>query len=164
MLIEVIVEEARWDHTDLKAWAETASQATLSFLKYDPADFEISLLACDDIRIAALNTDFRGKPTATNILSWPTEDRLADEAGTPPQPAVPGFLGDLALSYETCMAEADAQTKTLGDHVTHLIVHGVLHLLGYDHENDADATLMEGLETSILAELGISDPYKEADL
>ena len=86
--------------------------------------------------------------------------------GGDPLPAEPGIdglleLGDIALAYETCATEAQAAEKPLADHVTHLIVHGLLHLLGYDHENDPDALLMEGLEREILGKMGLDDPYRE---
>jgi probable rRNA maturation factor len=122
-------------------------------------------MGCDDARIAALNADFRGKPQPTNVLSWPSEDRAPDLPGSAPLPPVAGTaddpesLGDIALAWETCAAEAGAQGKPMADHVTHLVVHGVLHLLGYDHIDDADAGVMEALEVRILATLGVSDPY-----
>lgn len=103
---------------------------------------------------------------ATNVLSWPADDLSAVIPGAlpdAPQPDVTGTiaLGDLALSYDTCAREAAAQGKSLEHHVTHLIVHGVLHLLGYDHTRDADADLMEGCERKILGNMGIDDPYIE---
>ena len=124
------------------------------------------MLACDDTQIAKLNADFRAKPTPTNVLSWPSEERAADEPGGLPQPAHPGpdgliALGDIAIAYDTCAREAEAASKPLTDHVTHLIVHGTLHLLGYDHETEQDAALMEGLETKILGKMGLDDPYKD---
>jgi probable rRNA maturation factor len=123
------------------------------------------LMGCDDSRIAALNADFRGKPQPTNVLSWPSEERGAaapgdapdlPEAGTAEDPEE---LGDLAIAYETCAREAAEQGKPMADHVTHLVIHGLLHCLGYDHVDDADAAVMEGLEVGILAKLGLSDPY-----
>ena len=117
-------------------------------------------MACDDARIAALNADFRGKPTPTNVLSWPSDERSAATPGTPPDlPQTGTELGDIAIAYDTCAQEAAHQGKTLHAHVTHLIAHGILHLLGFDHIDDADAALMERTETRILASLGFSDPY-----
>ena len=127
--------------------------------------FSISLMGCDDARIAVLNADFRGKPQPTNVLSWPSEERGAEFVGEAPEPPEPGdpedpeSLGDIAIAYETCAREAEEQGKPMPDHVTHLIVHGVLHLLGYDHIEDEDAAVMEALEVRILASLGVSDPY-----
>ncbi|KPP89560.1 MAG: putative rRNA maturation factor YbeY [Rhodobacteraceae bacterium HLUCCA08] len=161
MSIDVLIEAESWSALDLAALAERAEAATLERLGLEPAAFEIALLACDDARIAALNADFRGKPQPTNVLSWPSEDRGAAGTGEmplPPDPADPE-LGDIAIAWETCAREAAEAGKPLADHVTHLTVHGILHLLGFDHERDADAALMEGLEVEILGKLGLSDPY-----
>lgn len=156
-------EDLRWEAHGLETLAQKATDATLVWIGLEPKDFEISLLACDDARIAALNADFRGKLKATNVLSWPSEERAAELDGqTPdlPDTARDTELGDIAIAYETCVKEASKLGKTLSDHTVHLLVHGTLHLLGYDHERDRDATLMEGLETQILGKLGIADPYK----
>ena len=129
------------------------------------ANWSRFLAVLDDARIATLNADFRGKPQPTNVLSWPSEGRGADVAGEDPERPEPGedddpeMLGDIAIAWETCAREAEAQGKPMVDHVTHLVVHGVLHLLGYDHVEDADAAVMERLEVGILASLGVSDPY-----
>mgnify|MGYP006287624467 CR=1 FL=1 len=97
----------------------------------------------------------------TNVLSWPAADRAPARPGETPAPPDPadGELGDIALSYETCAREAAEAGKTLEAHATHLIVHGILHLLGYDHETDADAALMERLEAEILGKMGVVAPY-----
>ncbi|NOX41246.1 MAG: rRNA maturation RNase YbeY [Alphaproteobacteria bacterium] len=164
-LVDVVIEDARWQAMDLMVLAQTACGATLAHLDMAPKVYEIALLACDDPRICALNSDFRDKPQATNILSWPAFELAAESEGSAPDPVPnpgatePVFLGDMAISYDTCMAEARAQSKSAADHVTHLLVHGCLHLLGYDHVLEKDACLMEGLEVSILANLNISDPY-----
>ena len=112
----------------------------------------ISILLTDDDTVRDLNARFRGKDTATNVLSFPAA----------PQPGVAGPqpLGDLALAYGVCATEATSQAKGLADHLRHLVVHGVLHLLGHDHEDDAEAEVMEGLERDILAGLGVGDPYR----
>lgn len=160
MTCEVVIEDARWG--DLQKLAEVATDAALAGIGLEPAAFEISLLACDDARIAVLNTDFRAKAQPTNVLSWPSEERGAMADGEAPvAPVLPqdAELGDIAIAYETCQREAEAAGKPFTNHVTHLIVHGTLHLLGYDHVRDGDAALMEGLETEILGNLGISDPY-----
>ncbi len=162
MLTDTMIEDPRWDAVALDELAETAAAATLTHLGLNPADWEISILACDDARIAALNAEFRDKAGATNVLSWPSEDRAARTPGAEPQLPAPGLdpeLGDIALAYDTCMAEALAAGKDPGDHVTHLLVHGVLHLLGFDHIRDEDATLMERIEAEILGKLGLPDPY-----
>lgn len=164
MSVDVIVEDTRWAEADIVSLSARAVEATLAHLGLDEDNCEISLLACDDARIAVLNTEFRDKPTATNVLSWPEAELAASEPGDlpiPPQADHTGeyTLGDIAIAYDTCEIEAKAAGKPLSDHATHLIVHGVLHLLGYDHIRDADATLMEGLETTILGKLGLDDPY-----
>jgi probable rRNA maturation factor len=164
MNIDLACEDDRWTALDLDALATRAAGQTLSCLGIDPEDCEISLLACDDSRIAALNREFRGKPLPTNVLSWPAQDLAAEAPGAQPDPPEADFtgelaLGDIALAWETCTSEAAAAGKPLADHVAHLLVHGLLHLLGYDHVRDPDATLMEALETRILGKMGIDDPY-----
>ena len=165
MLTETIIEAEGWAAYDLEALAERAACAALSELGLDPGFFEIAVLGCDDARIAALNADFRGKPQPTNVLSWPEEDLSAEEPGGVPRLPEgmdgdgPHGLGDIAIALETCLREAEEQRISARDHVTHLIVHGVLHLLGYDHVRDEDATLMESLETRILGNMGVKDPY-----
>ncbi|SDW42843.1 probable rRNA maturation factor [Allgaiera indica] len=161
------MEDPRWEALDLEELAERAVAAALGGAGLDPAMAEATLLACDDARIAVLNADFRDKPTPTNVLSWPAAERGADRPGGAPQAPEPDAfgaleLGDMAISWDTCTREATEQDKSLRDHVTHLIVHATLHLLGYDHIDAADAALMEGLEVRILASLGIADPYAEA--
>ena len=163
---DIVIEDDRWEAVDLEPLAHAAAQATLGHLGLDAESAEMTLLACDDARIVVLNEDFRGKARATNVLSWPAEERGAAAPGGDPLPVAPGIdgmleLGDIAMAYETCAAEANAAAKPLNAHVTHLIVHGLLHLLGYDHENDPDAMLMEGLEREILGKMGYDDPYKE---
>jgi probable rRNA maturation factor len=164
-LVDTVIEDARWETIGLSALADAAVRATLAEGRIDPAGLTLCLMACDDVRIAALNAEFRGKPAPTNVLSWPSEDRAATSPGAVPDAPEPGppddpdSLGDMALSYDTCAAEAAAQDKPLSDHVTHLVVHGTLHLLGYDHEDEADADLMEATEVRILATLGVADPY-----
>lgn len=164
MPVEVIVEDPRWQAAGLETLAARAAQATLVHFGLDLEVWEIGLLACDDSRIMALNTDFRGKPAATNVLSWPAEDLEPEMAGAMPRPPVPdgdeACLGDIAIAWETCAREADEGGHPLADHVTHLIVHAVLHLLGFDHIRDPDATLMETTEIDILGKLGVPDPYR----
>lgn len=161
---DILIEDRRWAAAGLSEFAEPAIQAVLDHLGLK-GEIEVSVLACNDDRIAALNADFRGKPQPTNVLSWPDEERGADCDGAVPAPPRPDpggtiALGDIAIAYGTCASEATAAGRALTDHATHLIVHGVLHLLGYDHERDADATLMEGIETEILGKMGIADPYR----
>lgn len=168
MLTDTIIEDDRWHELALEALAEGAASAALAHLGLDPTDFEIALLACDDSRIAVLNADFRDKPQATNVLSWPAEERAAAVDGAMPDLPDAGSdgpfaleLGDIAIAYDTCAREAADAGKPMADHVTHLIVHGTLHLLGFDHMRDKDATLMERSEVEILGKLGLADPYSQ---
>lgn len=164
-LVDTVIEDPRWDAFGLDALANRAARAALSGLGMVSDGFTLCLMGCDDARIAVLNAGFRGKAVATNVLSWPSEERgsgLAGQAPAAPQagdPDDPENLGDIAMSYDTCEREARAAGKPMTDHVCHLVVHGVLHLLGYDHISDADAALMEACEVRILATLGVSDPY-----
>jgi probable rRNA maturation factor len=167
VLTDTIYEATPWEEVGLETYAERAAQAVLAHLQLDPAFYEICVMGCDDARIATLNADFRGKPQPTNVLSWPSEDLAAhDDGGQPEEPSPEGeeephHLGDIAIAFETCQREAQEQGKTFEAHVMHLLVHGTLHLLGYDHIRDRDATLMEDIEVSILGKLGFADPYRE---
>ncbi len=167
MPVEVNVEDPRW--SDLSPLAEAAVAAALSHLGHDPAEFEVSVLACDDARMTALNAQFRGQEKPTNVLSWPAEDLAAEAEGAPPAPPErgtpddPAELGDIALAFETCAREAAAQDKPLPHHAAHLLIHSVLHLLGYDHLRPGDALLMEETEIAILADMGIANPYEALD-
>ena len=159
MTVDCMIEDRRWAAVDLEALAEAAAEATFSHLNL--IGFEVSVLGCNDARIAILNEDFRGKPMPTNVLSWPSDERGAAVDGGQPLPPsrTDPELGDIAIAYDTCAAEAEAAGKNIADHTTHLVVHGILHLLGYDHDRDQDATLMEGLESRILGNMGLADPY-----
>lgn len=164
MTTDALIEDDRWHPIDLAALADRATGATLTHLGLDSEICEVTVLACDDARIAALNAEFRGKPTPTNVLSWPSTDLAPQADGdvpANPSPDITGdiVLGDIAIAYETCLREAETAGKSLPDHAIHLIVHGLLHLLGYDHVRDRDATLMEKTETEILGRMGIDDPY-----
>ena len=164
-LVETVIEDARWEALGLAALAERAATAALAGAGLAIEGFSVSVMGCDDARIAVLNADFRDKPQPTNVLSWPSEERGAEFVGEAPDLPEPGDaedpepLGDIAIAWETCAREAEEQGKPMTDHVCHLLVHGVLHLLGYDHVEDEDAALMEALEVRILASLGVSDPY-----
>jgi len=159
-LVDLVVEDARWEAGGFEAVAERAVAAVLVAVGRVPARHELALLLCDDARIAVLNAEFRGKAVPTNVLSWPAF------AGEPPDPGSgpgdgnePLFLGDIAMAFDTCAREAAAAGVPLGDHAAHLVVHGVLHLLGYDHVGEQEAVEMEKIETKTLATLGIADPY-----
>lgn len=164
-IVDIVIEDARWEAFGLEPLAERAVSAALAGAGLSTAGYSVVLMGCDDARIAELNADFRGKPQPTNVLSWPSEERSAEEVGGVPDLPAPGDdedpceLGDIAIAYETCAREAVEQGKPMAEHVTHLVVHGLLHCLGYDHVEEADAAVMEGLEVRILASLGLSDPY-----
>lgn len=143
-MIEVEVEDEAWTQVlpDATARAERAAAAALGKIEGD-----LVVLLSSDAAVQDLNGRFRDKDAPTNVLSFP-----AAESAFP-------HLGDVVLAFGVCAAEAQAQGKTLADHLTHLTVHGVLHLLGRDHMDETEAEEMEGEERSILAELGVADPY-----
>jgi probable rRNA maturation factor len=164
MDIDILIEAPAWDATPLETLAPRVFAAALDDLGLEPQQFTVSVLACDDARIAVLNADFRGKPQPTNVLSWPSENRYTRPGEMPLLPAPnpvgpPAELGDIALAHDTLQREAADAGTPFDHHLTHLLLHGLLHLLGFDHINDPDAELMEGLETRILARLGVPDPY-----
>ena len=113
---------------------------------------EVAIVLTDDSGIRTLNRDWRGLDKPTNVLSFPA-------AQTPSRGEEPRMLGDIAIAYETTQREAEDENKPFSHHLSHLAVHGFLHLVGYDHETDADAERMESLERKILAGLGVPDPY-----
>jgi probable rRNA maturation factor len=165
--IDVVVEEPLWQSIDLNMIATKSFAAISAGLPLYGGPYELSILACNDARIAELNGEFRAKPAPTNVLSWPGFDLAAKtDGGTPDAPPSTGVgdpsvnIGDIALSYETCLQEARDAAIDLQHHITHLLIHGILHLLGYDHETDADADVMESLEIKLLATMAIGNPYK----
>ena len=158
-LVDLLIEDDRWATLDMEMLAEKAVAAALQIANIN-ADFEICIMGCDDARITELNSEFREKPTATNVLSWPAFELSAEvDGGVPTPPPEAESLGDIAIAFETCAREAAEKSITMRAHVTHLIIHGCLHLLGYDHETDKDATLMEKLEVQALASMGVDNPY-----
>jgi probable rRNA maturation factor len=155
MIVTIEVEDEAWHHLPgLEHLARSAVAAALGGLNLT-GDTETALLFTDDASIAAINAEWRGKPTPTNVLSFPAPEDMPVPDGEPKP------LGDIVLAYGTVAREAEEQGKTLRDHAVHLIVHGVLHLAGHDHEDDAQAAEMERLEVEILKGLGISNPYYE---
>ncbi len=143
-MIEIEVEDAAWSIAmpDAEAVVLRAATAALGTLEGD-----LVVLLTDDAEVQDLNKRFRDNDRPTNVLSFP-----AAESAFP-------HLGDVVLGYAYCAAEAEVQGKALSDHLSHLVVHGVLHLLGRDHEDDAEAEEMEAEEREILASLGVADPY-----
>ena len=145
-----------------EGWPEAldarAERAVREALKQSKATItgaaELSIVLTDDAEQRNLNRDWRGLDTSTNVLSFPQID---------PFGPVSGILGDVILARETLEREALEQGVSFEDHFTHLMVHGFLHILGYDHMDDDEALVMEGLETQILASLGVADPYAEED-
>lgn len=115
---------------------------------------EVSLLLANDDLVRTLNRTYRGKDCATNVLSFPL---LSPDDPIPPEGPVP--LGDIVLSFETLQRESETLLSRFQDHMTHLVAHGTLHLLGYDHEDESDADVMEELEVAILGRLGLKNPY-----
>ena len=158
-IVDIVIEDERWEDAGLPAMAERAAHAVGEWL--DLGLFQIVVMGCDDARIAGLNAEFRGKPRPTNVLSWPSSEFEPRAPGLRPEPPSDEELGDIAISYDTCEREALAQKKPFADHATHLLVHAMLHLAGYDHVDDQDAETMEDAERSILGKLGIPDPYLE---
>lgn len=160
-------------HLDLRAqsrrWHELGKLASLRTLLNEALEAgiavaprkpmpgaELSLLLTDDKRIRTVNRDWRGLDKATNVLSFP--------AAPPERIAQSPLLGDIVIAYETVLREAEAESKSVTDHLRHLAIHGLLHLLGEDHETEAEARRMEALEIAALARLGVSDPYAGAEL
>lgn len=155
---DCVIEDDRWQAAGLEG---LAARAITAALHWHEIGGEVVVMGCNDARIASLNADFRGKPRATNVLSWPSVEHSPRAPGARPDLPDTDELGDIAISYDTCAAEAQAQGKPFDHHVQHLLVHATLHLLGYDHENDPDALTMEATERAILAALDIPDPYHE---
>src|SRR3954471_18653750 len=154
--IDVSRESALWDHdpsAEARIGAAVAMAVEVAALRHLPGA-ELSVVLTDDAGIRALNAAWRGKDKATNVLSFP--------AAAPKGVARAPLLGDIVLAYETIADEATTQAITLDAHVVHLVVHGLLHLFGHDHETEDEARTMEGLETAILARLAIDDPYAES--
>lgn len=163
--IDVAVEDPRWQavaaaaEAVLTPLAEAALAAAAGALP-PRRPVELGIVLADDALVRRLNRDYRGRDAPTNVLSFAlTEGVDGAEEGEPDVPGAPVLLGDVVVAYETVMAEAQAQGKPPLDHLRHLIVHGVLHLLGYDHQNESAAGTMERLEVAVLQRFGIADPY-----
>ena len=161
--IQISVEEGDWPSEEaLHALAERVLGAAATYLRevagqpFPKMPAEVSLVFTDDASIREINAEWREQDKPTNVLSFPA---FPLEPGGMPGP----MLGDIVIARETVEREAAELEKSFEDHLTHLMVHGFLHLFGYDHMNYSDAEIMEGLETRILAKLGLSDPYAGQD-
>jgi probable rRNA maturation factor len=146
-LIEVEIDDPAWLQADADAERLVRAAAEAALSPDLRGDAQLTILLTDDARVRALNARFRYKDVGTNVLAFPS------------LPNPEGLLGDVALAYGVCAREAAEQGKPLADHLQHLVAHGVLHLLGYDHLTDAEAHEMEALEREVLAGLGVPDPY-----
>jgi probable rRNA maturation factor len=144
----VSIDETAFLARAVNILSEAVEMADLKF----PDGAELSLVLAGDKTLKALNNQWRQKDKPTNVLSFPGDDIAVGEAAGM-------MLGDIVISLETTAREASLENKTFEDHLSHLVVHGFLHLFGYDHETDEEANQMESLETRILNELGIEDPY-----
>ncbi len=159
--VDVIVESDQWSAKlpEIEALVHRVAQAAIGAAPGVPGNAELSVLLSNDASVRRLNRDYRNRDEATNVLAFanddPTSGTLADTR--------PTLLGDVVIAFETAAREAADQKKPLSHHVSHLLVHGVLHLLGYNHDEDTAAHVMEDLERAILAGLGIPDPYAERD-
>lgn len=153
--IDITVESSGWDDEQiLYNITEKALKMTMHHLSLENVVSEVSMLFTDDQHMAQINAKWRGKNKSTNVLSFPA---FPLKIGQIPGP----MLGDIIIARETVLLEAKREGKLFQDHLTHMIVHGVLHLLGYDHQTDDEAHHMEKLEREILQKLSIQDPYIE---
>jgi probable rRNA maturation factor len=157
-ITEILVVADCWQaEPEAEATIDRAIAAAAEFVIVDVGDSELAIMLTDDAGIQTLNRNWRGIDKPTNVLSFPAlqprGERQVDDA--------PRMLGDIAIAYETTRREADEEQKPFDHHLSHLAVHGFLHLIGHDHEKDQEAEAMEALEREILSQLGIPDPYAE---
>jgi probable rRNA maturation factor len=157
LAVEVTAPCPAWEDAcaDAASLAEAAARLALRREGAPPAAV-VDITLADDAAQQALNRTWRGKDAPTNVLAFPAAD-----PAVPVPPGAPLLLGDVVLAFETVRREAVEQNKPLSDHLRHLVVHGVLHLLDYDHAHAADAAAMEAREIVILAELGVPNPYRD---
>ena len=157
LAVDILVEAGPWNCANAidAAIREAAQRAYDRSGRGGDGATQVVVVLSDDAAVQALNRQFRGQDKPTNVLSFPAADAVLGA------PARSRHLGDIVLGYETVLRECEEQSVTLHDHVRHLVVHGVLHLMGFDHATDADAEQMEALEIRVLASLGVADPYSE---
>jgi probable rRNA maturation factor len=159
-MTEVLVVADCWhDEPDAETVIQRAVAAAAQIVDQDVGEAELAVMLTDDAGIRTLNSNWRGIDKPTNVLSFPA---LQPSGPGGPNDA-PRMLGDIAIAYETTRKEADEEQKPFDHHLSHLAVHGFLHLIGYDHEKDDDAEAMEALEQEILAQLGIPNPRPDRD-
>jgi probable rRNA maturation factor len=159
-ITEVLVVAGCWQtEPDAEAVIDRAIATAAEIVNADLGEAELAVMLTDDSGIRTLNSNWRGIDKPTNVLSFPALPPTG--AGGPDD--APRMLGDIAIAYETTRREADDEQKPFDHHLSHLAVHGFLHLIGYDHETDNDAEAMETLEAEILAQLGIPDPYADRE-
>ena len=159
-ITEVLVVAECWQtEPDAEAVIQRAVAIAAEMVEADVGEAELAVMLTDDAGIRTLNGNWRGIDKPTNVLSFPA---LQPTGAKRPGDA-PRMLGDIAIAYETTRKEADDEQKPFDHHLSHLAVHGFLHLVGYDHENDDDAETMETLEAEILAQLGVPNPYVDRD-
>jgi probable rRNA maturation factor len=159
-MTEVLVVADCWQsEPEAEAVIQRAIAAAAEAVDADVGDAELAVMLTDDSGIRTLNSNWRGIDKPTNVLSFPA---LQPTAPSRPGDA-PRMLGDIAIAYETMRREADDEQKPFDHHLSHLAVHGFLHLIGYDHETEAEAEAMEALEQAILAQLEIPDPYADRE-
>ena len=161
MSVDLIIEDSRWKTLNLFSIANAAFKETLSELNLRSENFVCSILACSSDKIKGLNAQFRGKNNSTNVLSFPSTTEIYKVISISNFEAHvdPFELGNIAIAYEVCKKEAHFSKIDFEHHVYHLIIHSVLHLLGFDHEVEKNAVEMEKIEVQVLANLGISNPY-----
>jgi probable rRNA maturation factor len=159
-ITEVLVVAECWQtEPDAEAIIQRAVAVAAEIANAGLGEAELAVMLTDDAGIRTLNSNWRGMDKPTNVLSFPA---LPPTGPIGPEDA-PRMLGDIAIAYETTRKEADDEQKPFDHHLSHLAVHGFLHLIGYDHETDGDAETMETLEQEILAQLGIPDPYADRE-
>jgi probable rRNA maturation factor len=155
---DIVIEDERWASvTGLEDLIPNLAAEAFRAARLSPENHSVSIALLSDAEVRGLNKAFRGKDAPTNVLSFPSSASAHGRS----REGEPHFLGDVALAYETVVSEASAQGKTVIQHAAHLVVHGVLHLAGFDHDGDADAERMEAAEGAVLARFGIPDPYRD---
>jgi probable rRNA maturation factor len=159
-ITEVLVVADCWQtEPEAEAVIQRAVAAAAEIVDADVGEAELAVMLTDDAGIRTLNSNWRGIDKPTNVLSFPA----LQPSGPGGPDEAPRMLGDIAIAYETTRRQADDEQKPFDHHLSHLAVHGFLHLIGFDHEKDGDAEAMETLEQEILAQLGIPDPYADRD-